>query len=278
MRSSIPILILSACSVSLSSAMLLNKRVVNDPVNAYLSRMCLPLYSNITRVIELQLTPLERVSSLAFSPFPCEQEMYLQQVCTANGTTEADFLAEQQCLCGSDFFEVTHGCSACYFNHGYVDTVSPEQVSSQIESLQMAECSSSPPYQPYTNLFPTVNITSLSLSPSLTLGNDRFPNMTAVSNYFTATRSATPGSITGSATGRLTSWTNYSGIRYTPTSTPSQHAITNSTPTSTVSGASKSSSSSSAASSSAVSNSGSGGMVQVAGGFLAAGLGILVSM
>jgi hypothetical protein len=32
--------------------------------------------------------------------------------------------------------------------------------------------------------------------------------------------------VTGSATGRLTSWTDYSGIRYTPTSIPPNSGIT----------------------------------------------------
>jgi hypothetical protein len=61
------------------------------------------------------------------------------------------------------------------------------------------------------------NYTSLSLLPTLTLGFDKFPNNTAVSNYFIETGPATPGAITGSATARLTTFTNTSGSRYIPT-------------------------------------------------------------
>jgi hypothetical protein len=42
----------------------------------------------------------------------------------------------------------------------------------------------------------------------MTLGDDKFPNNTAVSNYFTGTGLATLGAITGSATARLTTWAN----------------------------------------------------------------------
>jgi hypothetical protein len=55
----------------------------------------------------------------------------------------------------------------------------------------------------------------------LTLGIDKFPNNTAVSNYFTETGPATPGAITGSATARLTTFTNTGGSTYIRTSTPS---------------------------------------------------------
>ncbi|CZR52672.1 uncharacterized protein PAC_02549 [Phialocephala subalpina] len=202
----------------LSSAMF-SIRALNDPVQQYLTRMCYPLFSNATRQASLQLTALTSVSSLANSPFPCEQSLYLRQVCTANGTTANDFLAEQQCLCNGSYFTAHAGCDDCYLAHGYQDYTA-EESTRNISSLSVAECAPTPPFQPFSNLVSSVNITSQSLSPSLTLGDDRFPNMTAVSNYFTETASATPGSITGSATARLTSWTNYSGIRYTPTSIP----------------------------------------------------------
>ena len=55
----------------------------------------------------------------------------------------------------------------------------------------------------------------------MTLGFDKSPNNTAVSNYFTETGPATPGAITGSATARLTTFTNTGGSTYIRTSTPS---------------------------------------------------------
>jgi hypothetical protein len=81
--------------------------------------MCYPLYSNSTRTIELGLSIESEISSLANSPFPCEQEMYMGIACRANGTTELDFLAEQECLCGGAFWEAMEGCNDYYFAHGY---------------------------------------------------------------------------------------------------------------------------------------------------------------
>ncbi|KAJ5125477.1 uncharacterized protein N7443_008547 [Penicillium atrosanguineum] len=200
--------------------------ITNDPASQYLEKMCYPNLSNATRGTSLQLSTNEIAASLARSSFPCEQEMYIEAVCTANGTTPIDFLAEQECLCTGGYWEAVRGCNACNYAHGYRGSPSisaaafEHSTASYVSSISAAECHVSPPYQPFSNLLPTVNITSLYDSPSITLASDRFPNNTAVSKYFTATRSMTPGNISGSATARLTSWTNYSGLRYTPTSTP----------------------------------------------------------
>lgn len=198
----------------------LSRRALNDPVAKYLQLICLPLLSDDVRTDQLNLTTSDDiVYSLANSPFPCEQQLYLEYACRANGTTAIDFLAEQECLCDGSYFTVAKGCDACYLAHGYQDET-PEQMSTVWTSLSIAECAPTPPFQPFSNLGLAFNLTSLSLSPSLTLGNDRFPNMTAVSNYFTETGRATAGAITGSATARLTSWTNTDEVRFTPTSIP----------------------------------------------------------
>ena len=251
---------------------ILSRRAINDPVAKYLQDMCYPLFSNTTRQTQLHISPSNLAASLANSPFPCEQELYIQSICVANGTTEVDFLAEQECLCNGAFFEVSAGCDACYLTHGY-QNYTPSEASSSLSSISTAECSPSPPFQPFSNLFPAVNISTVYYTPNITLGDDRFPNNTAVSNYFTATESATAGAITGSATGRLTSWTNFSGIRYTPTST-SVGSGTGSAASSTATGAGGSSSTS--ASASASHNVASTRDVQVAGGLLAAVLGLAV--
>ena len=242
----------------------LMKRLINDPVGLYLNRMCYPLYSNRTRLIDLNITISEIGSSLAKSPFPCEQQMYIETVCAANGTTEIDFLAEQECLCNGAFFDVIAGCDACFIAHGY-QASTPQAESSALASLSAAECQPSPPFQPYSNLFPPVNLTSISLRPPITLGIDRFPNNTAVSNYWTPTRSITPGKITGSATARLTSWTNTRGVRYTPTSIPPNSGITSSPSISTLSA-------------SVSGNIAAGKEVHVAGGLFAAVLGAVVML
>jgi hypothetical protein len=50
--------------------------------------------NNETRARELRLNGTEFITSLSYSPFPCEQETYLLGICGANGTDEADFLAK----------------------------------------------------------------------------------------------------------------------------------------------------------------------------------------
>jgi hypothetical protein len=110
-------------------------------------------------------------------------------------------------------------------------------------------------------------------APNITLGNGRFSNNTAVSNYFTATGSDTAGAIMGSATGRLATWTNISGIRYTPTSTPAGSG-TDSAASSTRTGAGGSGSTSTSASVSHIVA--AVGEVQFAGSLVAAVLGLSI--
>ncbi|TVY78504.1 hypothetical protein LSUE1_G005939 [Lachnellula suecica] len=206
--------------LSLTSARLAS-RAVNDPADEHLLKMCRPIY---WQHFQAGSSPNGLIPSLRNSPFPCDQQLFIENGCIANGTTEIDFLAEQECLCNGSFFEVSAACDACYFVHGY-QQVTPEEASSSLSSIKTAECSPNPPFQPYTNLFPAVNITSAPLSPSWTLGVDKFPNNTAISNYFTPTASATPGAITGIATARLTTWTNTDGNRFTPSSIPPNSGI-----------------------------------------------------
>lgn len=247
------------------------QRGYNDPAEAYLTSMCYPLYSNSTRRAELKLSFDEMIPSLAFSPFPCEQSIYLQQICTANGTTVNDFLAEQECLCQGSFFTVVAGCNDCQLAHGY-KAYTPEEASSKLSSLSVAECAPTPPFQPYINLVGRVNITSASLSPPLTLGVDKFPNMTAVSNYFTETASVTPGTITGSATARLTSWTNTAGNIFTPSSIPPNSG------TGSLNTVSTTSSGSTSQSTSQSTNLATTRGVGIVGGVLAAGIGVLAML
>ena len=96
--------------LSMASATI-SRRLINDPVGEYLNRMCYPLNSNNTRTLALQLSPYDMISSLVNSPFPCEQEAYIGQICIANGTTEIDFLAEQECLCNGAFWDAFAGCN-----------------------------------------------------------------------------------------------------------------------------------------------------------------------
>ncbi|TVY89625.1 hypothetical protein LAWI1_G007478 [Lachnellula willkommii] len=168
----------------------------NDPAAAYLDRMCSPVYDN---AVDSDGPNTNIIGSIENSPFPCDQSLYIFFVCTANGTTEIDFLAEQQCICTGSYWEALEACSACRFAHGSDDD-SPEEADAPRSSLKTAE--------------------SYRLQPNITLTNDKFPSNTAVSNYYTKPVSFTPGSITGSATARLTFFTNSDEVRYTPTSVP----------------------------------------------------------
>ncbi|KAM3073664.1 hypothetical protein ACMFMG_004451 [Clarireedia jacksonii] len=194
----------------------------STPNTDYISKMCYPLYTNNTRFHDLDLTFEERIPSLANSPFPCEQKFYISQVCSANGTTPIDFLAEQECLCPSSYWVALSACDDCYLAHGYLNQTKDE-MSAEISSLSSAEClATSPPIQPFLNLWYTsVDISSLRNPPDVAIGTDKFPNQTAVSNYFTSTGTNlwTTGAITGSATARLTSFTNTDDVRFTPTAT-----------------------------------------------------------
>lgn len=267
--------------MSVSTASLI-PRAIADPVAIYLDKMCYPVHFNFSGVLELGITINHQPSSLYDSPFPCERALYILDLCTANGTAEVDFLAEQQCLCGSSYWELSEGCSACYNAHGYTP-VPPAVASSSLSSLSTAECSQTPPYQPYSNLVTPVGFdfesyaSSLWERPFLTLnGTDKFPNDTAVSNYFTPTGSVSVGSITGSATARVASSINHSGIRFTPTSTPAS-STTGGTSASSTSVAS-SSSSSSRSSTTASANMAAGMEVKFVGGLLAVGLGVAVML
>ncbi|KFY21607.1 hypothetical protein V493_07265 [Pseudogymnoascus sp. VKM F-4281 (FW-2241)] len=171
----------------------------------YIIDMCVPSFWGTPDVF----------AAMANSPFPCEQEMHLSRVCFSNGTTEVDFLAEQQCLCGGNFFEAVRGCHECYFAHGVVSKDLPrDAVLSSLASASSAECLATPITMPYTNLYPVAATTGL---PLAMLNNDRFPNDTAVSNYWTGAATPIAGVISGSATGRLTTRTNTADARYTPT-------------------------------------------------------------
>jgi len=60
----------------------------------YVAQMCFPLLFDKTRARTLGLTLETLIPSLANSPFPCEQVLYIANACISNGTTAIDFLAE----------------------------------------------------------------------------------------------------------------------------------------------------------------------------------------
>ncbi|KFY54086.1 hypothetical protein V497_07968 [Pseudogymnoascus sp. VKM F-4516 (FW-969)] len=219
------------------------------PNLVYLDSMCLSLAA----------------SSMANSPLPCDQRVYLENTCFANGTTPNDFIAEQQCLCGGNYYEAVSGCYACQIAHGLI--VAPSDLatfSSEVSRLSTAECSASPVTQPYTNLFPSINATEYQETfTDLRLSSDNFPNDTRVENYWTGAATAVAGKITVE---HQSSFTNTFGIRYTPTSaaTTGGSVTTPSVPSSTED-----------AGAGAATSTGGAADVRVAGGLLAAVIGVL---
>jgi hypothetical protein len=122
--------------LSVASAKLFS-RAVNDPAAEYIERVCQPFYFYAIHNLGSKTLP-----NPANSPYPCDQSQYIESICTANGTSEINFLAEQQCLCNGSFWEVKEACDACYFAHGY-QQISPGGASSTRSSLKTAECSPS---------------------------------------------------------------------------------------------------------------------------------------
>jgi hypothetical protein len=197
-----------------------------DAAAEYISKMCFPTVVNTTAGASSQNPLAARLLAYENSPFPCERSTYLENVCLSNGTETIDFIAEQECLCNGGYFSAVEGCDACQYAHGLVTTNSPEEAASSLSSISAAECTPNPPTQGFTNLFAPINTMRTTLSE--TISNDKFPNQTAVSNYFTTTIPLTPGEVTGGATARLTSYTNTGNVRFTPTSSLSSGSPTTS--------------------------------------------------
>ncbi|KAK0110940.1 hypothetical protein ONS96_002524 [Cadophora gregata f. sp. sojae] len=180
----------------------LYRRDLDDASVEYLQNMCLP---NLGAYMDNN-GPLGLIfQSLHDSPAPCEQQAYILNICVANDTTAIDYLAEQQCVCGSNFREANEGCNACYAAHGYTSDVAGEAM---LSAIWTAECSARPT-QRFWDLIAGFAETATTASEdrrTTTLENDRFPSQTAVSNYWTGLPSASLGSITGSATARATTY------------------------------------------------------------------------
>ncbi|KAF7935200.1 uncharacterized protein EAE97_008107 [Botrytis byssoidea] len=174
------------------------------PNGNFLYQMCYPNLANVSLLIGSNAAE-KRLKIMANSPFPCERSNYIIYACLANGTSALDFLAEQECLCPSSLWELETACTDCYLAHGY-QNITREESDASISRLSQVECTATP-VQPFTNLLPSVDASQALTTPDVLLGSDRFPNQTAVSNYYTGNSAWTAGSITGSATARLTSYT-----------------------------------------------------------------------
>ena len=242
------------------------------PNEKYINDMCLPQYS------KMELQKLYTViADLSDTPFPCEQEYFIRLLCYSNGTTPNDFLAEQQCLCGGNYFDTLVGCYNCRLAHGVIATP-PERakVYSQLSSLSKAECSATPVIQPYTNLLEDFNSTSYMLRSDITLSSNQFSSDTAVSNYWTGATAPIAGKITGEAVNHQSSFTNINYEKFTPTAaaTAGGSAATTSAPTLT-GGADAANSTRNA---DAATSTGGAAEIKVARGLLAAIIGMFAAL
>ncbi|KFY09010.1 hypothetical protein V492_05700 [Pseudogymnoascus sp. VKM F-4246] len=278
MRSLLPVVALLAVCAKAATDETDWKKV--KPNEQYINDMCQPRYEAID--------PNKSYTELAVlsdSPFPCEQEYFLRRLCFSNGTTPNDFLAEQQCLCNGNYFETILGCYNCRIAHGVI--ASPSQrafVTSDLDRLRKAECTPTPVTQPYTNMLIDFNSTSYMLRSDLTLSSHKSGD-TAVSNYYTGASVPIAGEITGAAVDHLSSFTNYNYDKFTPTGAASTGgtAATKSAPTTTGGAdAANSTGGADAASSTggadAATSTGGAAEVRVAGGLLAAVIGVLAAL
>jgi hypothetical protein len=162
-RISMPAIILALLLAQSSGSFLLPRQIDNsdapDPdylkQTHYLDSMCTPNFPPI------DIDP-DLLSSSLDLPFPCEVREAILADCLANGTSEIDRLAEQECLCGGALWDVWKGCDDCYFVHG-VAIFDPADADAFRPSVSIAECSPTAPLQEFNLL--TATETALTLGP-----------------------------------------------------------------------------------------------------------------
>ncbi|KAK9782490.1 hypothetical protein SCAR479_00833 [Seiridium cardinale] len=112
---------------------------------------------------------------------PCIDIVNIEAACAPNGTSTHDLEAHVQCMCKGSYFPEWIGCRQCLFDHGglHEHNLTSYKEVTLFESVAAAAT------------VPTTGGTTLS---DIASGN------TAVSVYYTASRSHGPGQTTGSAT------------------------------------------------------------------------------
>lgn len=253
MHSILPIVVLLAVCDTTTAA---DKNRVY-PNEDYINDMCNPL---LKTDYESNNTLL---ADLGNSSLPCEQSYYLGLICMSYGIDPSGFLAEQHCLCNGNFFEVGIGCYDCQVAHGVIAKPSDRaNYIGAVSSRRKAECSVVPT-QGYTNLFPPFNYTSYDLRSDVTLSSDNFPNDTRVENYWTGAATAILGKITGSTVEHQSIKTNNGESRFTPTPAAATGGSVTTPPAPTSTG-----------NADTVTSTGAAAEVRVAGGLLAAVIGV----
>lgn len=193
----------------------------SGPDLEYIADMCMPNLVDTSRAyslgIKLQVTNqkdaylemAKLVISLGGSPFPCEQGLYIEYACHANATKPVDYLAEQQCYCGSTFWEADQACNDCFLAHG-LKGPSKKEYGDRMTSFSSKVCDSTP--MPHgigmaaqTDLPDQTSILSYESASAVP-----HPSKSAVSYYATIKPMSVPA-ITGEAAARQTTWGNMDG-------------------------------------------------------------------
>ena len=193
----------------------------SGPDLEYLADMCMPNLVDTSRAysmgIKLQVTNqkdaylemAKLVISLGGSPFPCEQGMYIEYACHANATKPVDYLAEQQCYCGSTFWEADQACNDCFLAHG-LKGPSKKDYSERMNSFSSKVCDSTPMPQGIGMAAQTELPDQTALLSYEGASAVAHPSKSAVSYYATIKPMSVP-TITGEAAARQTTWGNMDG-------------------------------------------------------------------
>lgn len=193
----------------------------SGPDAAYVADMCMPNLFDESRArglgIELYVTSVEAAYleaaklaiSLGGSPFPCEQSIYIEYACHANATKPVDYLAEQQCYCGSTIWEADQACNDCLLAHG-LKGPSKKDYGDMMSSFSSKVCAATPMAggigaAAETDLPDQTAILSYEKASAVA-----HPSQTAVSYYAEVKPMSIP-TITGEAVARQTTWGNMDG-------------------------------------------------------------------
>lgn len=193
----------------------------SGPDATYLVDMCMPNMFDESRArdlgIKFYVTSIEAgyveaaklAISLGGSPFPCEQSIYIEYACHANATKPVDYLAEQQCYCGSTFWEADQACNDCFLAHG-LKGPSKKDYGDTMNSFSSKVCAATPIAggiiaAAKTDLPDQTAILSYEKASAVA-----HPSQTAVSYYAEVKPMSIPA-ITGEAAARQTTWGNMDG-------------------------------------------------------------------
>ncbi|KAH8670941.1 hypothetical protein BX600DRAFT_434079 [Xylariales sp. PMI_506] len=205
---------------------------------------------------------------------PCIEISTIEALCAPNGTSALDYEAHAQCMCGGSYFPEWTGCRNCLYVHGGLSELNLTYWASVITTASNLLCTGTP-----TASFADLFTSAQAEVPVPTSGNTALSDISsgdsAVSLYYTATVSAGPGKITGSAAlATATGDGSASGGTSTAANTGSSGATTKATTgaTSKSTGSSSTSTSKNAAGPTAVAGGSKNLLIAVAGGALMAAL------